>query len=337
MPLAIELAASRVRAMSLDQLARGLDDRFRILRTRSRSGVVERHETLEATVEWSYRLLTGEQRLLFDRLSVFAGSFDLDAVETVCGTDPIEAGDVFDLLSSLVDKSLLHVDTSGPDARYRLLETLRLFAAARLTERGLDGDGRNRHLAHFTEVARIARGHFEGSPYDLGRAIFAREWDNLRVAVDWAERSGAAEAAASILPDAMSFAYWTGRAEHDHWMQRAVASSHGGSAELLAIAGFWLVNRGGADNYLAAERLGFRAIEAAPDDRDFAGPVRAGSRSWPPVSTRDCSATRGSPVKRQNGRRRTTPALSGRRCSWPGRISPWCSSGTTLQPSLLPR
>ena len=157
MPLAVELAAGRVRTMSLAQLADRLADRFRLLRSSARGAVVERHQTLRATVEWSYRLLNEDERVLFDRLSVFVGSFDLDAVEAVCGDNPLDALDVEDLLSALVDKSLVALVRRPEAVRYRLLETLREYGNERLVERGGREQLRDAHVAHFVERADMAR------------------------------------------------------------------------------------------------------------------------------------------------------------------------------------
>lgn len=133
MPLAIELAAARLRSMSLESLNNRLDQRFRLLTGGSRSAL-PRQQTLRATVDWSYSLLNGSEQSLLRRLSVFAESFDLEAAEEVCCLEDIEEIDVDNLLGSLVDKSLVVTEPSGGKARYRLLETIRQFAAERLVE-----------------------------------------------------------------------------------------------------------------------------------------------------------------------------------------------------------
>ena len=135
MPLAIELAAARLRSMSLAELHGRLDQRFRLLTGGSRTAL-ERQQTLRATVDWSYSLLTGAEQVLLARLSVFAGGFGLDAAEAVCGSGDLDVLDVADLLGSLVDKSLVVAEPAGGGLRYRLLETIRLFAAERLAEAG---------------------------------------------------------------------------------------------------------------------------------------------------------------------------------------------------------
>src|SRR5262249_37697509 len=135
LPLAIELAAARLRSLSLSGLRDRLDQRFRLLTGGSRTAMA-RQQTLQAAVDWSYSLLNRAEQSLLQLLSVFAESFDLDAVEGVCRTDDIEVFDVTDLLGSLVDKSLVAAERVGETLRYRLLETIRQFAAERLSEAG---------------------------------------------------------------------------------------------------------------------------------------------------------------------------------------------------------
>jgi predicted ATPase/class 3 adenylate cyclase len=195
MPLAIELAAARLRSLSLTDLHDRLDQRFRLLTGGSRTAL-ERQQTLRATVDWSYSLLNGAEQLLLRRLAVFAEGFDLDAAEAVCGFGGIEAYDVTDLLGSLVDKSLVVAEPAGPagDAvRYRLLETIRQFAAERLAATG-DGEAAAvaaAHCAHFLSVAEAAAPHLTGP--DQGRWLERLDADdaNLRRAAGYAaERQG---------------------------------------------------------------------------------------------------------------------------------------------------
>ena len=163
MPLAIELAAARLRSMSLAELHDRLDQRFRLLTGGSRTAL-ERQQTLRATVSWSYSLLTGAEQVLLVRLSVFAGGFDLAAAEAVCGSGRLDVLDVADLLGSLVDKSLVLAEPARETLRYRLLETIRLFAAERLVEAG-DGEAAAvaaAHCAHFLAVAEQAAAHLTG-------------------------------------------------------------------------------------------------------------------------------------------------------------------------------
>jgi predicted ATPase/class 3 adenylate cyclase len=189
MPLAIELAAARLRSMSLNDLHDRLDQRFRLLTGGSRTAL-RRQQTLRATVEWSYSLLTGAERLLLGRLSVFVEGFDLEAAEAVSGFGGIEAFDVTDLLGSLVDKSLVVAEPAGAALRYRLLETIRRFAAERLGEAGQDEADAvaAAHCAHFLSLAETAAPHLTGP--DQGRWLARLDTDqaNLRHAADYAAR-----------------------------------------------------------------------------------------------------------------------------------------------------
>ncbi|MFY9927548.1 MAG: adenylate/guanylate cyclase domain-containing protein [Streptosporangiaceae bacterium] len=193
LPLAIELAVARLRSLSLRGLADRLDQRFRLLTGGSRAAL-ERQQTLRATVDWSYSLLNETEQALLRRLSVFADTFDLDAAEAVCGFGDIDAFDVADLIGALVDKSLVVAEPTGDALRYRLLETIRQFAAERLAETGetktgdaeTGGDGAAvlaaAHLRHFLTVAEAAAPHLTGSeqPRWFGRLDADRA--NLRQA-----------------------------------------------------------------------------------------------------------------------------------------------------------
>lgn len=135
LPLAIELAAARTRMLSLQQIADGLRDPFRML-TGGHRGTVPRHQTLRASVEWSYALLSETERVLFRRLAVFAGGWSLEAVEAVCSGDGLDREAILDVLASLLDNSLVVVERHDRIARYRLLETVRQYARERLEESG---------------------------------------------------------------------------------------------------------------------------------------------------------------------------------------------------------
>jgi len=156
-PLAIELAAARVRMLSAEQIAAGLGDRFRLL-TGGPRGVLARYQTMRASVDWSYALLPEPERVLFQRLAVFAGGWSLEAVETVCPGEGLEHAAVFDLLASLVDKSLVTVEQHGRTVRHRLLETVRQYAFELLAESGELPRLRDRHLEFclaFAEQAAV--------------------------------------------------------------------------------------------------------------------------------------------------------------------------------------
>ena len=142
LPLAIELAAARVRALSLTEILDSLHDRFRLLTGGARTAV-RRQQTLRASVDWSHALLTQPERVLFRRLAVFLGGFDLDAAQAVAGGGDVQRYQVLDQLTLLVDKSLVVADDSGQRTRYRLLETVRQYAQEKLGESG-EADSRAR-------------------------------------------------------------------------------------------------------------------------------------------------------------------------------------------------
>ncbi|MCA1703183.1 MAG: hypothetical protein LC808_07885 [Actinobacteria bacterium] len=185
-PLAIELAAARVRMMAPEQIAHGLDDRFRLLTGGSRT-VMPRHQTLQASIDWSYQLLSDHERTLLRRLSVFVGGWTLDAAEQVCAGDGIDSYAVLDLLTGLVDKSLVMVGAQGSEVRYRLLETVRQYGAVRLTEADEVTGTRDSHLAYHLALAERAEPQLLGA----GRAHpvldgITAEVPNVRAALDWA-------------------------------------------------------------------------------------------------------------------------------------------------------
>ncbi len=155
LPLAIELASARARMLSLSQIADGLSDRFRLL-TRGPRGALPRYQTLRASVDWSYELLSESERVLFRRLAVFVGGWSLEAVEAVCAGDGLEPAEILDLLAALVDMSLVTVEQHDQAARYRLLETVRQYAIELLAGSGERAIVRDRHLAFFVELAERA-------------------------------------------------------------------------------------------------------------------------------------------------------------------------------------
>jgi predicted ATPase/DNA-binding XRE family transcriptional regulator len=183
MPLAIELAAARLRSMSLSELSDRLDQRFQLLTGGSRTAL-PRQQTLQAAISWSYSLLTAAEQSLLRRLSVFAGPFDLRAAEAVCGFGEINAGEVASLLGSLVDKSLTVVDTDTETTRYRLLETIRLFAAELLAaaDRSDLIRAEDAHCAHYLATVEEAAAHMVGADQGLWFASLDADYTNVRSA-----------------------------------------------------------------------------------------------------------------------------------------------------------
>jgi predicted ATPase/DNA-binding XRE family transcriptional regulator len=183
-PLALELAAARVRMLTPGQIAARLDDRLRLL-TRGSPGAPARQQTLRAALDWSYDLLSEEERRLLVRVSVFAGGCDLDAAEAVCADDAITPDPMIDLLTDLVDKSLVVVDYRGEAVRYRLLETVREYAAERLAASGEAEAVQVRLAGWAVELAERAASDVSGlDQADLHNQLEA-EHDNLRAVLQW--------------------------------------------------------------------------------------------------------------------------------------------------------
>ena len=209
MPLAIELAAARLRSMSLAELSGRLDQRFRLLTGGSRTAL-ERQQTLRATVGWSYSLLTGAEQLLLARLSAFAEGFDLAAAEAVCGSGGLDVLDVAALLGSLVDKSLVVAESAAGTLRYRLLETIRLFAAERLVEAGEEEAAAvtAAHCAYFLSVAEAAAAYLTGPEQGSWLARLDADQANLRRAAQYAADRPDGTAAVLHLGVALDRYWW---------------------------------------------------------------------------------------------------------------------------------
>ena len=188
-PLAIELAAARARALTPAEIAHQLADRFALL-SGGRHATLPRHRTLEASVDWSYALLEPDQRTLLCRLGVFAGGLDLRAAEEVCSGMGVEAWAILDALTGLVDRSLVQLDDDTGRGRYRLLETIRQYALGKLVDAGEVGALRDRHLQYFLTVATDAATGLEGPDMLRILAALDLEIDNMRAAFDWAMQSG---------------------------------------------------------------------------------------------------------------------------------------------------
>ena len=186
-PLALELAAARVRTLSAGQILRRLRDRFRLLSSGRRTAV-PRHQTLRAVIDWSHDLLQEPERILFRRLSVFAGGWTLEAAESICGDGPIDAPGVLDLLSQLVDKSLVLAQPDGGEHRYRFYETLRQYAAEKLADAAEDGSMRGRHLVWFRDLAERNQNVTTGPEEAAGFSRLETELGNLRAGLDWARQ-----------------------------------------------------------------------------------------------------------------------------------------------------
>jgi predicted ATPase/DNA-binding CsgD family transcriptional regulator len=190
-PLAIELAAARTKVLTVEEISARLDDCFELLVAGGRTAM-PRHKTLHATMDWSHDLLSGPERALFRRLSVFADGFSLDAAESVCAEEDLGQGGVLGLLSHLVDKSLVIAREAGGGARYRLLETIRQYGQGKLCGSADEAEVRRRHAAFFVGLAERTEPKLSG-PEQVGRLDeLERENGNFRVVMGWALAGGEA-------------------------------------------------------------------------------------------------------------------------------------------------
>jgi predicted ATPase/DNA-binding CsgD family transcriptional regulator len=224
-PLAIELAAARVRTLSPEQIAARLGDRFSVLTGRSRTGH-PRHQTLRAAIDWSYDLLDGPERTLFARTSVFAGGFTLEAAEAVCAGGVVAQGQVLDGLSRLVDKSLLVAETQAGAERYRLPESVRHYARERLLDSGEQRATLARHLDWCLVLAEEASPQLQGPAQAQWLQRLTAEHDNLREALAFALEGGSADAAVRL--GAALWWFWHVRgylSEGRAWLTRALSDA----------------------------------------------------------------------------------------------------------------
>jgi predicted ATPase/class 3 adenylate cyclase len=219
-PLALELAAARVKVLTPEQIASRLDDRFRLLTGGSRTAL-PRQQTLRAMMDWSYSLLSDQEQRLFRRLAVFAGGWTLDAAEAICG-EVSDEFDVLDLLARLVDKSLIFIDESRGEIRYHRLETIRQYSREKFFETGEVETVRERHLEFFVGFAELVDEKLKGREQLTWQNRMAAEQDNLRAALEWGLSSDP-DSALRIAGAANLF--WTAggySAEGFRWTERAL-------------------------------------------------------------------------------------------------------------------
>ena len=221
-PLAIELAAARVRAMDPADLLARLSDRFALL-TGGPPHEGGRHRTLEAVVDWSYGLLEEKEARLFERLSVFAGAFSLEAAERVVADDEVAAAEVAGVAAELVDKSMVSVDRTDGTVCYRLLDTLREFGAARLAEAGATDSVRRAHAAYHVALAERLGPRMRGPDEKAASAAIDAAMDDLRLAHEWLVAAGDVDGALR-LPGALNdYLVHRLRGEVAKWAERALA------------------------------------------------------------------------------------------------------------------
>src|SRR5829696_1640685 len=267
MPLAIELAAARFHALSPEQVAARLDDRFRLLADGRRS-MLGRHQTLRAVIDWSWELLGAAEQVLLRRLAVFAGGATLEAVERVCagpGLAGPAADEVLYLLAGLVDKSLVvAAELDGGGVRYRMLETVRAYGAERLRAAGEDEALARAHAGYLLELAEAAEPELRRRDQLRWLSRLAAERDNLHAALRWASDRGDATTALRLAA-ALGW-YWTltsARAESLEWTAKVLAQAGGDAAaraQVMAFRALTIIS-GGVDLESALE-LGAEAMAA---------------------------------------------------------------------------
>ena len=270
LPLAIELAAARVRALSVEEIAARLNDRFSLLTGGARTAL-PRQRTLEAAVAWSYDLLEPEERLLFARLSVFAGTFDLQAVEAVCAGKGLEEAQILDLLPRLVDKSLVSVLRVGQAVRYRLLETLHDYARNQLASSADLQAVRDAHLRWAVAYADEMGGKIIGPEQDRVLGEIASSMDDLRAALGRALEAGDRETGLRIMIGLD--AWWSNFATREarRWLDQLLADPDSVTprtfAQGLSLYGLVLAIHGDGDEAVEVQERALALLQEVGDTR----------------------------------------------------------------------
>jgi predicted ATPase/DNA-binding CsgD family transcriptional regulator len=263
LPLAIELAAARVRLLAPEQIVARLGDRFRLLTSGARTAL-PRHQTIWALVDWSFELLPEQERMLFCRLGVFAGDWSLEAAEAVGGGDVVEPGSVVDLLGHLVDKSLVVVvplaPGTGGEVRYRLLETLRHYALERLTAENSLAAAARRHARYFLDLVERANARLWAGDEAGAVGAIEPEHDNVRAALRHLLDSGEAELAARLAGALGMFWFFRGYFDEGRaWLREVLARVNPVEPSGSASAAYAKALH--ADGRLASAQGGYAAAE----------------------------------------------------------------------------
>ncbi len=281
-PLAIELAAARVKALSVEQISSRLDDSFGLLAAGSRTALPH-HQTLRATMDWSHGLLSGDEQVLFRRLSVFAGGSTLEAAEAVCGGDGLERGRVLDLLGRLVDKSLVVAEVGDENGlRYRMLEPVRQYGLERLeAATGMDdqmGEAeavRRRHAAWFLGLAEEAEPGLSGAQQGAWLERLESDHGNLRAALGWSLEGG--DAGLGLRMAGVLGGFWYKRgylSEGRRWLERELAGSSASPvferARALDQAGWMALYQGDLDSSIALLEEGLGLFKELGDESGVA-------------------------------------------------------------------
>lgn len=234
LPLALELAAARVRVLPVGELATRLDDRFRLLAAGARDAPA-RQQTLRAVVDWSWELLGERERAVLRRLAVFADGFTLAAAEAVCTGEGVDGADVLDLLARLVDRSLVVADAGG--GRYRLLETIAVYALERLDEAEETASTRRRHAHHYAELARQGDGQLRGHGQRHWLERLDAETANIRAALTWTSAQPDAVPALRLAGSMAWYWFLRGRHSEGHrWLTAVLAATDGTSTDSALLA-----------------------------------------------------------------------------------------------------
>ena len=220
-PLALELAAARLRMLTIEKISERLNDRFRLL-TGGRRTALPRQQTLQALIDWSWQLLDLRERLLLVRLSVFSGGWSLEAAEAICGFDPLDQADVFDHLNLLINKSLVTVAEADGEPRYGMLESIRQFARDRLVEAGEGETARDRHADYFVAFALEAEQHLPRATMMPWVNRIVRDLDNLRAVMAWTSEDRPATALRMSGALLYHWAFWIHPSEGRSWLETAI-------------------------------------------------------------------------------------------------------------------
>ena len=262
-PLAIELAAARVRLMPVEEVSRRLDQRFELLTGGSRTAL-PRHRTLRSLIDWSYDLLNGSEQELLCRVSIFAGGWTLEAAQSVCTGNGIDEKHVLDLLTSLADKSLVHARDARGETRYELLETVRHYARDRLWDRGDEPRLSHRHFDCMLALAEKAEARLKSGDQQIWLERLETEHENLRAALSWSHADEGRTVNGLRLASSLGW-FWSTRGHYSEgrrWLSNLIAAVPGGQADsvrayALRGASSLASNQG---DYAEAERLNEEAL-----------------------------------------------------------------------------
>jgi predicted ATPase/DNA-binding CsgD family transcriptional regulator len=277
-PLALELAAARTKVLPVEQIYERLNNCFGLLSAGGRTAM-PRHKTLHATMDWSHELLSDAERTLFRRSSVFAGGFSLEAAESVCAGEDLERNEVLELLSHLVDKSLVVVWEEDGETRYRLLETIRQYGREKLEESGEEGQVRERHAGYYLALAEEAEPELKRERQVAWLERLERDRGNLRAAMTWLLRQGEPERIARF--GWALWLFWGIRAhfaEGRRWMEQTLsakdsaATSASARAKALFVAGMMANYQG---DHRSAEPMVQESLELFREQGDKLGTAYA--------------------------------------------------------------